>query len=106
MRVHKIPEGYYARVGDFFGKVAENPSKALEALDKELEAYHPLDHTYVRCVDGTVLHVGQTPSHGFNIYVIPPTGYKGEGVGVQGTRQVALTRALELAVTRFGGLVK
>jgi len=108
MRVIKVPEskGFYARVGDFFGRLASNPKEAIESLNNELEHYHPLNHTYVRCQDGTVLHLFQIPSHNWNINIIPPTGYRGAGVGVQGTYRQTLDRAIQLAADKFGGLVK
>jgi hypothetical protein len=105
VRVYKVPnKGHYARVGDFHGPVEPTPQKAVESLYAELEAYHPLDHTYVRSGDGSVLHVHQTPSHGWNIYIIHPEGYNGDGIGVQGTRAEAVARAQEWA-EEHGGLV-
>lgn len=108
MRVIKVPEnkGFYARVGDFFGKLRLSPKEAIDSLNDELERYHPLNHTYVRCQDGTVLHLFQIPSHNWNINIIPPSGYRGAGVGVQGTYKQTVERAAKLAEEKFGGLVK
>lgn len=111
MRVHKSPyadgnPGYYARVGDFFGPLARTSQEAIQALDAQLEAYHPLNHTYIRCQDGTVLHLFQVPSHGWNYNIIPPTGYVGDGVRVQGTFKEARMRAREHAEQDFGGVVE
>lgn len=105
MKVRKVDTGFYARVGDFFGPVKVNAQQAIAALDAELESYHPLNHSYIRCGDGTVLHLFQVPSHGWNYYVIPPTGYKGQGVGVYGTFKEARVKAMLQAVKEFGGVV-
>ena len=96
---------YYARVGDFFGPLRSNANEALAALDKELEYYHPLNHTYVRCGDGTVLHLLQVPSHGWSYRIIGPAGYEGKGVGVNGTHAECLARAQDHAKREFGGVV-
>lgn len=105
MRVHKTDNTYYARAGDFFGKPAPKPEQAIANLNRELEQYRPLNHKYVRCGDGTVLHLFMTPSHGWNYNIISPTGYHGKGVGVQGTFQQALKRATDHAVSEFGGVI-
>lgn len=110
MRVQKTQtEGgmtYTARVGDFFGPVRHSAHEALEALDFELERFHPLDHTYIRCGDGTVLHIFQIPSHRWNYRIIPPTGYKGEGRGPQETYAKTVELARRDAQERFGGVVE
>lgn len=103
---HKVPKkGLYARVGDFFGPIRPTQQAALNSLMEQLEAYHPLEHKYIRCGDGTVLHLCQTPSHGWNVYIIPPTGYTGQGVGLQETFTNAVKKAEVLAKEKFGGVV-
>jgi len=105
LRVHKVPgKGFYARVGDFFGPLKEDQPRAIKALDEELESYHPLNHVYLNCVDGTVLHLFQMPSHGWNVYIIPPTGYKGQGIGTHSTYQQAKQKAGEWAQEFAGGI--
>ena len=105
MRVHKVDGGFYARVGDFFGPQAKSSHAALERLNQELENYHPLNHHYIRCGDGTVLHLFQIPSHGWNYAIIPPTGYGGKGRGVKGTFAQAKAVAELQAKEEFGGIV-
>jgi hypothetical protein len=104
IKVHKVQEGYYARVGDFFGPVKPNANQALEALNSELESYHPLNHTYVRATDGTFFHVFQMPSHKWNYNVIRPDGKVETGGGVQGTWREAVDQAKQDAVDNFGGV--
>jgi hypothetical protein len=106
MNVTKIGnDKYQARVGDFFGPVALNKQDAIKRLDKALETYHPLDHHYIRCGDGTVLHLFQMPSHGWNYRIIPPTGYAGAGIGSLTTFGEAKQRAIQHAEQEFGGVV-
>jgi hypothetical protein len=105
MRVRKVEGGYYARVGDFFGAAKATTNEAIAALDKELEAYHPLNHTYVRCEDGTVLHVFQIPTAGWSYHIIPPSGDAGQARGGYGTHREAQEGALAYARTTGGGLV-
>lgn len=106
MRVHTVENrGFYARVGDFFGPLRPTANQALEALEQALEAYHPLSHHYVRCVDGTVIHVYQMPAHGWNAYIIPSAGPIREGKGLQApTAAEAIRQAEQLATERFGGV--
>lgn len=109
MRVHKDHDKtgkpvFYARVGDFFGPIKSSSGDALKALSDQLDQYHPLNHTYVIAKNGTVLHVLQTPSHGWNVRIIPPTGYKGKGIGVGGTLQQAITKAREWAERHGDGV--
>ena len=110
MRVMKIPDnkggvrGFVARVGDFFGEEKATANQALKSLDEQLEGFHPLNHSYIRCGDGTVLHLFQIPSHGWNYNIIPPTGYAGAGVGAQATFAEAKRRAIDHAIREFGGL--
>lgn len=104
MRVTRTNGKFYARVGDFFGPLRSTANQALEALDKELDHYHPLNHTYLRTKDSTLLHVFQIPSHGWTINIIPSTGYKGEGRAGGDTFGKARLRAIELA-KEYGGLV-
>lgn len=105
MHVSKVPgKGFSARVGDFFGPVREDSQKAIKALDEALETFHPLNHVYVRCGDGTVLHLFQIPSHGWNIAIIPPAGYQGKGIGTQATYGEAEARARAWAVKNADGV--
>jgi hypothetical protein len=109
MRVMKIPDnngkvrGFVARVGDFFGEERKTANLALKSLDDQLETFHPLNHAYIRCGDGTVLHLFQIPSHGWNYNIIPPSGYAGAGVGVHATYTDARRKAIEHANREFGG---
>jgi hypothetical protein len=106
MNVTKIgSDKFQARVGDFFGPVADSKQNAVMGLDKQLETYHPLDHHYIRCADGTVLHLFQMPSHGWNYRIIPPTGYTGQGVGTMSTYGEARERAIDHANREFGGVI-
>lgn len=105
MRIHKNGDTYSARVGDFFGKPAPTQEKAIANLNRELENYKPLNQRYIRCNDGTVLHLFMVPSHGWNYNIIPPSGYDGKGVGVQGTFQQAIQRALKDAAENHGGII-
>lgn len=106
MRIHKVPgKGVYARVGDFHGPMAESPQKAIDSLNRVLESYHPLDHTYVRANDGTVFHVHETPSNGWNVFIIGPLGFEGKGFKGGDTRGLALERAKEEAILSHGGVI-
>lgn len=105
VKVHKVKEGFYARVGDFFGPIQPSAATALEALDKELESYHPLNHTYIRSKDGTMFHVFQMPSHGWNYHVISADGRTEPGGGVFGTWRQAVDTAKLAADSQYGGLV-
>jgi hypothetical protein len=105
MNVSKVGDKFQARVGDFFGPVKPTRQMAQLGLEQQLETFHPLDHHYIRCGDGTVLHIFEMPSHGWSYRIIPPTGYIGQGVGVMSTFGVAKLRALEHAKKEFGGVV-
>lgn len=105
MTVTKIGlDKWQARVGDFFGPVRNDKQAALKALSEQLETYKPLNHDYVRCGDGTVLHLFQTPSHGWNFRIIPTQGYVGQGVGVMGTLAETRTKARTYAEQHHGGV--
>lgn len=106
MTVTKISgDKFQARVGDFFGPIRSTKPDAIAGLYEQLENYHPLTHEYVRCGDGTVLHLFQIPSHGWNIRIIPPTGYIGTGKGIQeSTLGKAQLKAQMLADEKFGGV--
>lgn len=106
MTVTKIDGGgFQARLGDFFGPIQPSAEEARKGLEKELTLYRPLDHHYIRCGDGTVLHICQVPTHGWNYYIVPPTGFIGEGRKGGPTYQDALTRALTHAGEQFGGVI-
>lgn len=104
MNIHKvIGKGFYARIGDFFGPLRPDAKQAEQALTKELELFHPLDHTYIRCGDGTFIHIYQMVSHGWNYKTIHPNGEVG-GLGAQTqTKQEIILRALAQAEEQFGG---
>jgi hypothetical protein len=105
MRVRKVDQGYYARVGDFFGTVQPSSQEAISALDQELEQFRPLNQHYVVATDGTVLHIFQIPSHGWNVNIITPHGWEGKGMGVHGTYRDAQERALRYAREQCGGVI-
>lgn len=106
MKVRKDKTGFYARTGDFFGPTRPTAQAAISALDQELEAYHPLNHIYVRGVDGTVLHIFQIVSHDWTINLIPPNGYVGKGIGAHGTFGQAKETAIAYARANCGGVIE
>lgn len=106
MKVHKVPgKGVYARIGDFFGPLRKTEKQATEALDRALENYKPLSHTYVMTAAGVLLHLYQLPSHDFTIAIVQPDGNKVVEYA-KGTNTLAgsITKATELADKRFGGV--
>lgn len=111
MKVHKAPfkngkQGYYARVGDFFGTLSNTPQEAIQSLDAQLEAFHPLNQTYIRCQDGTVLHIFQVPSNGWTINVVGPESGVGKSFGAQvETLGAAKLKAQQWADENAGGLL-